>query len=129
MIGIVLVAALMSAPPTKAPEASAFCRGVLFKDQPGSFLLITLKIAGDAESRAKVRRAAEPLGAYFFESEEEGRTILQVGFTSNIAVAAVDRLWKSVSEGVYGRVTVEPFALPGSWINPDDPCFGSSVRR
>lgn len=127
MTAILLAAVLMAAPAAQAPEKAPFCRGVLLKDEQGTFLLITLKVAGDPSSRARVWKAAEPLGAYFFETSEDGRTILQVGFVSNAAGADVWRLWKNITKGVYGPATVEPFALPGSWIKPNDPCFGSPV--
>jgi hypothetical protein len=130
MIEPVLIAALMLASPTKAPEKALVCRGVLLKDEQGSFLLITLKVTGDAPSRAKVRQAAERLGAYFSDrTDDEGRPILNVGFVSSTAAEDVERLWKDIEAGVYGGVTVEPFALPGSWITPDSPCFGSAVSR
>lgn len=129
MIGIVLIALQVSAVPTRVPEKAPFCRGVLLKDEQGTFLLITLKVAGDATSRIKVRQAAEPLGGYSYETKDEGRTILNVGFVNNGKAEEVVSFWKNVRTGLYGAVSVEPFTFPGSWIGPDDPCFGSSVGR
>jgi hypothetical protein len=129
MMTALLAAALMPVPAAEAPRKEPFCRGVLLKDEQGIFLLITLKVFGDAPSRTRVRQAAERLGGYFYEKTDDGRVILNVGFTSNIPGEDVVRLWKDLREGAYGAVTVEPFTFPGSWIKADDPCFGSSAIR
>jgi hypothetical protein len=129
VITALLAAALMPTPAAEATKKEPFCRGVLLKDEQGTFLLITLKVSGAAPSRRRVSQAAKRLGAYLYEKTDDGSPILNVGFTSNIAGEEVVRLWKDIREGVYGAVTVEPFTFPGSWIKADGPCFGSAANR